>query len=104
MAIHKVIERANDIFGPDGWASSITYLAMDYEVRIAITSGDTLLRPSSLQRQITEANYTCIYDPYMQMEANGKWETAATAHVRVTLANGSWHEDIGSGKGQNKYR
>eukprot|EP00953_Heterococcus_sp_UTEX-ZZ885_P001627 1398-Heterococcus_DN1.PRE.2 len=69
MAIHKVIERANDIFGPDGWASSITYLCMDYE-----------------------------------MEANGKWETAATAHVRVTLANGSWHEDIGSGKGQNKYR
>jgi recombination DNA repair RAD52 pathway protein len=37
MAIHKVIERANDIFGPDGWASSITYLCMDYEVSAAIS-------------------------------------------------------------------
>jgi recombination DNA repair RAD52 pathway protein len=47
---------------------------------------------------------TIAFQRCVQMEANGKWETAATAHVRVTLANGSWHEDIGSGKGQNKYR
>lgn len=35
-------------------------------------------------------------------DVNGKSVVAVTAICRVTLKNGSFHEDVGHGKGENR--
>lgn len=60
----KVINLANEVFGFNGWSSSIVSLNTDFVDFI---------------------------------EASGKYNVGVTAIVRVTLRDGTFHEDIGYG-------
>jgi DNA repair and recombination protein RAD52 len=60
----KVINLANEVFGFNGWSSSIVSLTTDFIDFI---------------------------------EASGKYNVGVTAIVRVTLRDGTFHEDIGYG-------
>ncbi|KAF8800620.1 hypothetical protein BYT27DRAFT_7116857 [Phlegmacium glaucopus] len=64
----KVINLANEVFGFNGWSSSIVNLNTDFVDLI---------------------------------EATGKYNVGVTAIVRVTLRDGTFHEDIGYGLLEN---
>lgn len=60
----KVINLANEVFGFNGWSSSVVSLTTDFIDFV---------------------------------EASGKYNVGVTAIVRVTLRDGTFHEDIGYG-------
>lgn len=62
----KVINLANEVFGFNGWSSSIVSLTVDF-----------------------------------MDEKNGKFDLGVTAIVRVTLRDGTYHEDTGYGHMEN---
>ena len=39
--------------------------------------------------------------PQIDVNDQGRVSTNVTAIVRITLADGSWHEDVGCGQGEN---
>lgn len=42
-----------------------------------------------------------IADLQLDTNANGRCSISVTAHIRITLADGTYHEDIGHGSGEN---
>lgn len=77
--IHKVINLANEVFGFSGWSSSIVSLVTDFV---------------SLQ---------CLHELTSQIDVNeqGRCSISVSAQVRITLRDGAFHEDIGSGQAEN---
>ncbi|WWC61378.1 uncharacterized protein I303_103960 [Kwoniella dejecticola CBS 10117] len=63
----KVINLANDVFGFNGWSSSIVSLKTDY----------------------------------LDEKEGGRTSINVTAIIRITLADGTFHEDVGCGQGEN---
>lgn len=82
----KVINLANEVFGFDGWASSITNLTVDFVSWPGIW---IFLR---------------LTVPFPQVDFNEQSQrycVGVTAIVRVTLRDGVFHEDIGYGGVEN---
>lgn len=69
-----MIEEVNNIFGPDGWSSSVTNMTQDFVC---------LVTDNSLTSQLEEED--------------GKYSCACSAVVKITLKNGTHHEDLGYG-------
>ena len=64
----KIIGLANEVFGYNGWNSSVTRLETDF----------------------------------IDMEPESRrWNVGITAIVKITLRDGTYHEDIGYGTGEN---
>ncbi|WVW83409.1 hypothetical protein I302_105428 [Kwoniella bestiolae CBS 10118] len=63
----KVINLANEVFGFNGWSSSIVSLKTDY----------------------------------IDEKEGGRVSVNVTAIIRITLLDGSYHEDVGCGQGEN---
>ncbi|KAH8829487.1 Rad52/22 family double-strand break repair protein-domain-containing protein [Flagelloscypha sp. PMI_526] len=70
----KVINLANEIFGHNGWSSSIVNLTTDY---MDSTEGYESGSPT-------------------------RWNIGVTAIVKVTLRDGVFHEDVGYGTAENQ--
>ncbi|ORX39675.1 hypothetical protein BD324DRAFT_614563 [Kockovaella imperatae] len=64
----KVINLANEVFGFNGWSSTISSLTTDF----------------------------------IDVNKEGRASVNVTAIVRITLADGCWHEDVGCGQGENQ--
>ncbi|KAJ2925393.1 hypothetical protein H1R20_g11718, partial [Candolleomyces eurysporus] len=64
----KIINLANEVFGFNGWSSSVVNLTTDF------------------------IDYS---------EESGRYSISVTALVRVTLRDGAFHEDVGSGMIEN---
>lgn len=81
----KIINLANEVFGFNGWSSSITSLSVDY-VRIlcvATTSGWLMFR--------------CWFAQIDYNEQTQRYCVGVTAIVKVVLRDGVYHEDVGFG-------
>lgn len=64
----RVIEKAQQIFGFDGWSSRIVDIAKEYE----------------------------------EQTSNSRWCTGYSAVIRVTLRDGTFHDDVGFGSVTNE--
>ena len=79
----QVIEIANHIFGFNGWSSTVIDISPDYVRVLALSLSPFPARTVSRRPQLSEEN--------------GKFEVGVTAVVKVTLKDGTCHEDVGYG-------
>jgi DNA repair and recombination protein RAD52 len=91
----KAIELANGIFGFNGWSSSIVEITPDF-VRLPwfLFFFFFLDFAEGLTKKL----------PHQIDEVQGKFRVGITAVVRVTLKDGTSHEDVGFGIGENRIK
>lgn len=77
-----VINLANEVFGFNGWSSSIVSLQTDY---------------------VSYIDHPPPTADILQLDLNkeGRCSVNVTAIVRISLADGAWHEDVGCGQAEN---
>jgi len=80
----KIINLANEVFGFNGWSSSITSLAIDYVC--------THKKSMRIQWLADLETFQIDYNEQTQRYCVG-----VTAIVKVTLRDGVYHEDVGFG-------
>jgi DNA repair and recombination protein RAD52 len=78
-----VINLANEVFGFDGWSTEIRSLHTDYVRTVILLQARA---HADRQLDVTDA---------------GRCSVCVTAHIRITLRDGTYHEDIGCGSGEN---
>lgn len=77
VATGDAIRMANEIFGPNGWSSSVVSLQQDFV------------------SHINQFEWSLIW---IQLEEiDGKFRCGCTAVVRIQLKDGTYHEDVGYG-------
>lgn len=89
----RAISLANEVFGFNGWSSSVRDISIDFV--------GVLMLPSDLRNQ---TDFFFSFLPALQLdysEETGRWNVHVTALVRVTLPDGCYHEDVGCGKMDN---
>lgn len=89
----RAISLANEVFGFNGWSSSVRDISIDFV--------GVLMLPSDLRNQ---TDFLSSFLPALQLdysEETGRWNVHVTALVRVTLPDGCYHEDVGCGKMDN---
>ncbi|KAG5185237.1 Rad52/22 family double-strand break repair protein-domain-containing protein [Tribonema minus] len=111
MPIEKAVELANDIFGYNGWSSTVVRMERDYELNCIRNGSHQVFKANhiarmellgcafGLQRRIINLHFSAS-----KVCEQSKWEISYTAQVRVTLPSGTYHEDIGCGKGISRQR
>lgn len=76
-----VINLANEVFGFNGWSTSIQQLSVDFVSSFEHVASQLIIK--------------------LDVNKEGRCSTNVTAIVRITLQDGCYHEDVGCGSGEN---
>jgi DNA repair and recombination protein RAD52 len=90
-----VITLANEVFGFNGWSSQIISLATDF------VSFHSLPRLVPIHPRITLPIYDHLVRAQCDETSPGRYSVGVSAIIRVTLRDGTFHEDTGFGGGDN---
>ena len=93
IRILTVITLANEVFGFNGWSSQIISLATDF------------VSPPVFLLHMNHSRTGLLIHDYLTMQCDetspGRYSVGVSAIIRVTLRDGTFHEDTGFGGGDN---